>query len=218
MSSTPAATDDRTTEARIRDAAIECIAEKGLDGFTARAVAEEADVSPGLVIHHFGSMDALREACDEHIVSVIDAFKREQVSKDHVDILDAIQGGPVESLAGYLAAVLADDSPTLARLVDQLVADAEGYMQQGVENGILKPTADPRSRAAVLTMWSLGALVMHRHVDRIFGVDPTQIDAETDPAKVAAYAAPGFEILHRGIYTDEFATRTLESLDQISAE
>ena len=50
---------DRTAKARIRDAAIECYAFHG-DDCTARMVAEKAGVSPGLVIHHFGSMEGLR--------------------------------------------------------------------------------------------------------------------------------------------------------------
>ena len=57
--------DDLTTSARIRDAAI---AQFGAHGFNTgvRAIATAAGVSPGLVIHHFGSKDGLRKACDEY--------------------------------------------------------------------------------------------------------------------------------------------------------
>ena len=50
----------------------------------------------------------------------------------------------------YLAAVLVDDSPIVADLVDELVADAEGYLEYGGETGLVKPSADPRGRAADL--------------------------------------------------------------------
>ena len=66
-----AGADDRTTRARIRDAAIDCIAQHGLTDTTVRKIAAAAGVSPGLVIHHFGSMDALREACDQHVADEI---------------------------------------------------------------------------------------------------------------------------------------------------
>ena len=41
------------------DAAVRVVAEKGLRGLTYRAVAAEAGVTQGLVIHHFGSRQAL---------------------------------------------------------------------------------------------------------------------------------------------------------------
>ena len=54
--------DDRTVRARVRDAAIDLIAAGGVEALTARAVAERAGVSPGSVIHNFGSMEGLRRA------------------------------------------------------------------------------------------------------------------------------------------------------------
>src|SRR5690606_20135242 len=45
------------TAARIRDAAIVEFAAHGFTKSTVRAIAESAGVSPGLVIHHFGSKD-----------------------------------------------------------------------------------------------------------------------------------------------------------------
>jgi AcrR family transcriptional regulator len=41
------------------DACIKVVAERGLRGFTYRAVASEAGVTHGLVQHHFGTLDAL---------------------------------------------------------------------------------------------------------------------------------------------------------------
>ncbi len=45
----------------------------GTEGFAAsvRAVATRAEVSRGLLNHHFGSKDGLRAACDEHVLRVI---------------------------------------------------------------------------------------------------------------------------------------------------
>ena len=50
---------DLTARARIRDAAIECFARQGF-AVSVRAIAAHAGVSPGLVIHHFGSKAGLR--------------------------------------------------------------------------------------------------------------------------------------------------------------
>src|ERR687885_426871 len=61
---------DLTARARIRDAAIRRFGAEGF-GAPVRAIAAEAGVSPGLVIHHFGSKDGLRAACDEHVLRLI---------------------------------------------------------------------------------------------------------------------------------------------------
>jgi len=106
----------------------------------------------------------------------------------------------------YLAAVLVDDSPIVARLVDELVADAEGYLEYGVEIGTVKPSADPHGRAAVLFLWSIGALVLHRHVRRILGVDLTNPDIAADPA-IAAYTGPAYEIMGGGVLDETFAAQ-----------
>jgi hypothetical protein len=112
---------------------------------------------------------------------------------------------------GYLANVLADESATVADLVDDLVNDAEGYIQQGVDSGMLRPSSDPRGRAVVLTIWSLGALVLHEHLERLLGVDLTDPEVLNDPA-FAAYAGPIYETYGSGFFTEAFAAQTREAL------
>jgi AcrR family transcriptional regulator len=205
-------TDDRTTKARIRDAAIDCFAEHGVAATTARKVASAAGVSPGLVIHHFESMDGLRRECDDHVVSIIGQRKREAMSSGpSFDALAALRSSEFDSLLGYLAAVLVDDSPAVERLVDEMARDAEAYMAEGVVAGNLLPSNDPRSRAVLLTVWNLGALVLHRHLDRMLGVDLTSPGFGTDAAS-RSYAASVFEIYGDGILTDDFATNLLAAL------
>jgi len=103
--------DDRTTKARIRDAAIECFAAKGAEGTTARKVAAAAGVSPGLVMHHYGSMDGLRLTCDEHVASTIRRHKEEALAAGpNLDVLAALQSVGSGPLMGYLL----DQSPGAA--------------------------------------------------------------------------------------------------------
>jgi len=201
------ATDDRTAKARIRDAAIDCFAENGIDGTTARKIATNAGVSPGLVIHHFGSMDGLRSECDRYVAATIRDYKHDAISAGpNIDVLAALRGANAGPVMAYLAAVLVDDSPIVADLVDELVADAEGYLAYGVETGVVKPSTNPHGRAAVLFLWSLGALVLHRHVRRILGVDLTNPDIGADPA-IAAYAGPAYEIMGGGVLNEAFAAQ-----------
>jgi AcrR family transcriptional regulator len=203
--------DDRTTRARIRDAAIATFAEEGVAGTTARRVAEAAGVSPGLVMHHFESMDGLRTACDEHVVATIREIKQGAIAEGpNLDLLAVLRESDVGPLVGYLARVLVQDSPAVERLVDELVADAEGYIADGVAQGMVRPSENPQARAAVLVLWGLGILVLHRHVERILGVDLTTASG-ADPA-LAVYYAPVYEIFGGGFFTEAFAATAREAV------
>ncbi|MBE8477618.1 TetR/AcrR family transcriptional regulator [Streptomyces justiciae] len=60
--------DYGTGREALLNAAVRVVAKGGLRKLTYRAVAEEAGVTHGLVVHHFGSRDALIEAALEHAV------------------------------------------------------------------------------------------------------------------------------------------------------
>jgi AcrR family transcriptional regulator len=194
--------DDRTTVARIRDAAITEFAANGVAGTSIRTIAAAAGVSPGLVIHHFGSKDELRVECDKHVATVIRELKSGAMaagaSFDPLAAMRAQHSGP--PVAKYIARTLVDGSPHVAEIVDEMVADAEKYMEIGVGSGMIEPTRYPKERAAILTMWSLGALVLHEHLERQIGVDITA-DFRDDPKAATAYMAPALEIAG-GFITD----------------
>lgn len=204
--------DDRTAKARIRDAAVAVIADRGTPALTARRVAERADVSPGLVNHHYGSMDGLQRACDQHVAALIREAKTAAVARGGaLDPLAALRDRRYRPLLAYLAQRLSHGSPAVADLVDELVADAEGYMAEAVANGMVRPTEDPRGRATVLVLWSLSALVLHEHMERLLGVDPTDPEVGTDGG-LARYLRPALDILGQGVLTDEVAQQLAERL------
>lgn len=200
--------DDRTARARIRDAAISRFAADGVAATSVRAIAAEAGVSPGLVIHHFGSKDALRQECDEHIAEVIRTNKQRAMAAgagfDPVAALrDADGDVPVTR---YLASTLIDGTPHVSALIDELVADAVGYMEDGVDAGTLRPSRHPYERAVILTIWSLGALLLHEHVERLLGVDLTLPPSTYAGTEVGArYFAPALELFSTGLVTEEVA-------------
>ena len=208
--------DDRTVRARLRDEAIELVAVRGLDALTARAVADRAGVSAASVINNFGSMAGLRAACDDHVAAVIRAEKMKAMSTGiSFDVVGALRDAEVGPLAAYLAAVLAEDSPAVAHLIDEMVDDAQAYLESGVASGMIRPSADPRGRAVVLTLSSLGSLVMHRHLARLLGVDLTA--QGSDPSSLAPYVAPTYELYAGGLFTDEFSQRADIAIDELPA-
>ena len=202
--------EDRTTRARIRDAAIAKFSEDGVAATSVRAIAAAAGVSPALVIHHFGSKDALRVECDRHVATIINEQKtaamRTGASLDPVAALREYREGP--PILRYLARTLVDGSPHVAELVNQMVDDASKYMAEGVEAGLLRPTTYHYERAAVLTIWSLGALVLHEHLARLIGV--RLMDYPSDPAAGAAYVRPAFEMMTEGVINPDMAAHIKE--------
>jgi len=204
--------DDRTARARIRDSAIVCFAEYGVADTTVRKIASAAEVSPGLVIHHFGSMEGLRSACDEHVAAAIRQVKEGAMSAGpELDVFSVMRETNIGSAAAYLARVLTDDSPTVTGLIDDLIADAEDYLQRGVESGMLRPSVDPRGRAVVLVLWSLGVLVLHDHLERLLGVDLTDPDLGASPT-IASYLEPAYEILGGGVFANTFMDHLHDTL------
>ncbi|MBF6278397.1 MULTISPECIES: TetR/AcrR family transcriptional regulator [Nocardia] len=59
---------DLTGKARIRNTALDLYAAKGEDGTSMRAIAQAAGVTVGLLVHHFGTKDSIRDAVDDLVV------------------------------------------------------------------------------------------------------------------------------------------------------
>lgn len=203
-------TPDLTARARIRDAAIARFANAGVAATSIRSIASDAGVSAGLVIHHFGSKDALRVACDQHVAAVIrDRKQRAATAGAGLDPVAALRdAGDGPPLLRYLARTLVDGSPHVAELVDELVEDAVGYLEEGVATGLITPGDDPRGRAVVLTLWSLGSLVLHDHVNRLLGTDLTG-----DPAELGGWAVPATEVLAKGVLPVEVYERVRDAFE-----
>lgn len=158
---------------RILRAAVEQFGERGVQGASLKAIAREAGVSPALILHHYGSKDGLRVACDERVAQVVRTAKTETVhGGPHVDPM-AMLAAHAESrpVLRYLARTLTDGSPHVNDLIDEMVEDALHYTSEAERAGFIRPSADPRARVVVLLLWSLGALVLHDHLERLLGVD-----------------------------------------------
>jgi TetR/AcrR family transcriptional regulator, regulator of cefoperazone and chloramphenicol sensitivity len=165
-----------------------------------RAIASEAGVSPGLVIHHFGSKDGLRTACDEHVLRVIreaetDAFTQYSPTQWLGQLATLDEYAP---LVGYLVQTLLAGGDLAATLLARMTADAEGYLAEAVAAGTMRPSRDPAARAAFLVDVGIGAVLsfVRRH-------PPQQGDYR---AVLHAYAQanslPALELYTEGLLTD----------------
>ena len=192
---------DRTTRAVIRDEALRLFAEHGPDAVTVRQIAAAAGVSPGLVIHHFGSKDGLRETVDQHVLAVFEAMLGELTAGSE----DVFGGGAAGSLAEAAARHLPAGSPVPAYLrrlltgggpaAEQVFAGLYQASQQTLAAlaaaGVASPGRDPAVRAAVLLANDLAVLLLQDRLAEVLGFDPLSADgmARWGSELLAIYAA-----------------------------
>jgi len=189
---------DLTAAARIRDAAIEQFGENGFDTGL-RAIAEAAGVSAALVIHHFGSKENLRKACDDYIAEEVRSGKSEAMRSTDPATWFA-QMAEIESYAplmAYLVRSMQASGELAKALWQKMIDDAEAYLDDGVRTGLLKPSRDPRARAKYLSMTGGGAFLLYLQLHE----NPTDLRAVLlDYAR--DMTLPALEIYTEGLMAD----------------
>jgi AcrR family transcriptional regulator len=189
---------DLTATARIRDAAIEQFGQHGFN-VGLRAIAEAAGVSAGLVIHHFGSKEGLRKACDDFIAQEIRSAKSESLrSADPATWFR--QMAEIESYApmmAYLVRSMQSGSDLAKAFWQRMIDNAEEYMDEGVRAGTLKPSRDPKARAKYLAMSGGGGFLLYLQMH----------DNPTDMATVLhdygeEMVLPALEVYTQGLLSD----------------
>ncbi|OBH56155.1 TetR/AcrR family transcriptional regulator [Mycobacterium sp. E2479] len=153
---------DLTAAARIRDAAIEQFGEHGF-GVGLRAIAEAAGVSAALVIHHFGSKEGLRKACEDYIAETIRGTKSEALQSNDPATWFA-QMAEIEEYApsmAYLVRSMQAGGDLANMLWRRMIDNAEEYMEEGVRAGTIKPSRDPEARAKYLAITGGGGFLLY---------------------------------------------------------
>lgn len=171
MTTTGPDPEDLTARARIRDAAMLHFGEHGFERATIRGIAETAGVSSGLVRHHFGSKQGLREACDDHLLKVVRRLNEQtRISGPSAAPNPVAAGraalGPYQD---YVARALAEGSAT--QLFDEMVQMCEPWLVEADKERPDPPDVDPKVRATVITAMALAVPVLHRHISRGMGVE-----------------------------------------------
>lgn len=189
---------DPEVRARIRDVAIELFGRHGFDT-ELPAIAEAAGVSVPLVIQEFGSKAGLRKACDDYILESIRTTKSEALQSMSPTIWFA-QLAQIETYApmmGYLVHTMLSGGEPGQALMRQMIDNAEEYLEDAVRAGTIKPSRDPKSRAAFLTLSAGGGFLLYLHMH----------DNPTDMAAVLRdysndMILPALELYTHGLLTD----------------
>ncbi|RUP01637.1 MAG: TetR/AcrR family transcriptional regulator [Mycobacterium sp.] len=189
---------DLTAVARIRDAAIAQFGEHGF-GVGVRRIAEAAGVSAALVIHHFGSKEGLRKACDEYVAEEIRSSKSEAIqSNDPATWLG--QMAEIESYAplmAYLVRSMQSGGELANMLWQRMIDNVEAYLEEGVRAGTVKPSRDPQARAKYLAITGGGGFLLYLQMHS------TPTDLRTVLRDYANdMVLPALEVYSEGLMTD----------------
>ena len=172
--------DDRTARAVIRDESLRLFAAYGPDAVTIRQVAHAAGVSAGLVVHHFGSRDGLRQAVDEYVLAVFDDLFSTMPELDWTvrsatgSLTEVVLARlPVDSpIPAYLSRLLLSGDPTGTRLFTRWMQAGQQAIDRLETTGVLRPSQDPAVRAAFLMANDLALLLLRDRLTAHLGVDP----------------------------------------------
>lgn len=191
-------TEDATTASRIRDAAVARFGANGFGRTSVREIAADAGVSAGLVMHHFGSKEGLRRACDEWMVGQLMGEKSRlgdpSVAASIREWLD--DPGRFRGYLDYVSMMLADGTEGGARLFDLLLAETRAMLAEGVASGAMRESSDPELRAVLVTVYGLAPLLLRDHLARTLGAP---LD---DAATVRRMTLPTLELYTHGMYAD----------------
>lgn len=122
-------------------------------------------MSLGLVRHHFGSKQALREACDEHLMKVMHRLHEEAASRPLSGLNPVAVMGPYRD---YLARALTEGSA--APFFDEMVRIGVRWLAEADRGRPDPPDVAPQARATVIAAMALSFSVLTSHVERGLGV------------------------------------------------
>ncbi|WP_394939752.1 TetR family transcriptional regulator [Psychromicrobium sp. YIM B11713] len=192
--------EDLSTPAKIRDAAVRCFADSGFQKTSVRSIASAAGVSPGLIIHHFGSKDGLREACDEFILNkVLTKANEESSLQGFQSVLQNHLNNPGEFdlEVSYLRRAVSEDSPMGHKVITLVIDETEAVIRAGIADGTMNPSSDARALAVFVAMTSLAMLTMSEQINEA-------LDAPGfNQAMTNRIAIPALELFTHGLYVDD---------------
>ncbi|MFD0690642.1 TetR/AcrR family transcriptional regulator [Actinomadura fibrosa] len=198
----PVRTDpgEPSTADRIRDAALCCFAAHGASGTSLRAIAETAEVSIGLVQHHFGTKARLRAAVDEHVLRVVGdavasaplpAPPRDALAELGHRVTSIMTGHP--EVVGYLVRAMIEGEAVGSAVFDGLVAISAGQWDRLADHGLLASDVDRTWAVLHPLVLVLGTAILRPHLDRHL---PEPL---TDPAQLRRWDDAVAALLSRGL-------------------
>lgn len=195
---------DLTAHARIRNAALELFADRGVAATSVRDVAALAKVSSGLVQHHFKNKAGLRDAVNDHVVAVAgEAFAELPASGDPTAVQQQL-GERVTAFVRdhamalrYVARGVADRDAGALAIFDEFVGISARQWSRLSEHGLLRPDAPLEWAALQVVVLNLATMLMSEAIERHVPA------AFTDPEQLEIWDQASNALFQHGLYRDD---------------
>ena len=161
------------TATAIRTAAISEFSAHGFAKSTIRRIASTAGVSPGLVIHHFGSKDGLRTACDNHVFDAIAEAKAANAEYASRAMQMIFEDPSMAMNINYLMKSLLDPSEHGQRYFEHYIDLVEDYIAHGFAGYTFRQSEDPRGQAATIATLALAPSMLEHRLQTSLGTNDT---------------------------------------------
>ncbi len=150
------------------------------------------------MLHHFGSKDGLRQACDRYVVEEF-VGRKDEMTRDATSAIarwlaDVDRFHP---LIDYLARMLSSGTTAADELFDALLTGTSRMLDEQIAAGIMREPEDRDILALYLTLHGLAPLVMRRQVTRGLGLD--QLSEEG----IRRSTIPILDLYTHGLYSDD---------------
>lgn len=166
---------------RLIRVAMKLFAEKGFDGVTVRDISAAADVSVGLINHHFGSKEGLREAVDRYFIAqfeeaVTNPFDpRSAELRGSAAIVEWTEEwidrhiGEWSVSTAYMRRALLEGSEWGASLFERYYQVVRTMVDRMDAEGRLRPDVDRLWLPLLVLYMELGTLLLEPYVEKVLG-------------------------------------------------
>lgn len=193
--------DDLTLSARIREAALSLVAERGAAATSIRMVAKAAGVSPGAVTHHYRTKDdllaAVHRSVEQRVHDLVATVpltgSADVVSGRRREVYDRFLLDHPEVVA-YMRRMFLDGGPEAAAWFRQLIEAVRGEVDALVRAGIARPFPDPDVGLVVYAVLGSVPLLLQPLLGPALGLDASDpsVRARFRDAVVALLTTPMF--------------------------
>lgn len=165
-------------------------ADRGFDGVTVRDIAAAANVSVGLINHHFGSKEGLREAVDRYFISQFEEALTVSEARDAVrpqgdsgevaldQITDWVEGwigrhiDDWDASKAYMRRALLEGNDWGASLFERFYQVARTTADRMDVANNIRPDVDRLWLPFLIMYLEVGTLLLEPYVERILGKSP----------------------------------------------
>jgi len=174
---------------------------RGAAAVTVREIAAAAGVSPGLVMHHYGSKDGLKNAVDRRAVAFFEEMLGELARIGEQDggvSLAELFAARLEhepAMVDYVRRLLLDGGEAADALFAKLFEATMAGMASLAQAGIVRPARDEQIRTAFLLANDLSLVLLRRQIAQATGTDPLSREG------LVPWTAAVMDVYTAGIFT-----------------